>query len=205
MAVWKRKMDLQLFAEPEGTHVEGDPKGSGNGGDPGEDGKTYTKAEVLELIQKESDRRVSAALKKQAKDYDKKLSLSGLDEQEREKAQKDMRIQELEDQLREMRVIGNKNELIKVLNSRGLNAEFADLIEITDDAEESQKKIERLDKLFKAAVEAEVKKRLSGGAPKAGAGGTGKVTKEQFAKMDIAKRQQLFKADPALFKELANS
>ena len=56
--------------------------------------KTYSQEEVFAMLQKESDRRVQQALKKQKKEYEKKLSLSKLDEQQRETAEKDMRIQE---------------------------------------------------------------------------------------------------------------
>ena len=61
--------------------------------------KTYTEDEVRELLQRETDRRVSSALKKQEKDYQKKMSLAQLDERERANAEKDMRIQELTEKL----------------------------------------------------------------------------------------------------------
>ena len=43
-----------------------------------EEVKTYTQEEVLALLQKESDKRVTEALKKQQKKYEKQLSLSKL-------------------------------------------------------------------------------------------------------------------------------
>ena len=61
--------------------------------------QTYTKEEVLKLLQSETDKRVSQALKTQQKKYEKELSLSKLDGSEREKAEKDNRIAELEEQL----------------------------------------------------------------------------------------------------------
>ena len=61
--------------------------------------KTYTQEEVLKLIQAEADRRTNQALKTQAKKYEKQLSLSKLDGDEREKAEKDNRIAELEERL----------------------------------------------------------------------------------------------------------
>ncbi len=64
-----------------------------------EEVKTYTQEEVLQLLQKETDKRVSQALKTQQKKYEKQLSLSKLDGSEREKAEKDNRIAELEEQL----------------------------------------------------------------------------------------------------------
>ena len=60
--------------------------------------KTYTQEEVLALLQSESDKRVTAALKKQQQKYEKQLSLSKLDGDEREKAERDKRIGELEEQ-----------------------------------------------------------------------------------------------------------
>ena len=47
-----------------------------------------------------------------------------------------------------------------------MSAEFADIVSISDDIEEAQANIDRLDKLFKAAVKAEVEKRLAGNTPK---------------------------------------
>ena len=99
--------------------------------------KTYTQAEVEELLQREADRRVSSALAKQKKEYERKLSLSNLDENQRAVAEKDNRITELEEQLKEFRAIQAKNEMIKVLDARGLSAQFADLLAIDDDVEEA--------------------------------------------------------------------
>lgn len=64
-----------------------------------EEAKTYTQEEVLALLQSESDKRVSQALKTQAKKYEKQLSLSKLDGDERAKAEKDNYIAELEEWL----------------------------------------------------------------------------------------------------------
>ena len=166
-----------------------------------EENKTYSQEEVLELLQKESDRRVTQALAKQKKEYEKKLSLSQLDENQRAESEKDRRLAELEETVKNFTKIQNKNEVMKVLNTRGLNAEFADIIDIGDDIEEAQKKIETLDKLFKNAVAEEVKKRLAGGTPKGG-GSVSSLTKEEFDKMTIAQQAKLFQENPELYKKL---
>ena len=57
--------------------------------------KTYTEEEVLALIQSEADKRVSQALNTQKKKYEKQISLSNLDYEAREKAEKDDIIAEL--------------------------------------------------------------------------------------------------------------
>lgn len=166
--------------------------------------KTYTADEVMALLQKESDRRVSEALKKQQKKFDKQMSLSQLDGDERAKAEKDNRIAELEEQLAQFQIERNRSELKSVLSTRGLSAEFADIIAINDDIEASQANIDKLDKLFKAAVKAEVEKRLAGSAPKGNGGTPAEITKEAAMKMSMAELSQLEKTNPDLFNKLFN-
>ena len=172
---------------------------------PTETPKTFTEEEVMALLQREGDKRVNQALAKQKKEYDKKLSLSKLDGDEREKAERENRITELEQMIAEMNIERNKSELKSVLASRGLSAEFCDILQITDDIEASQANIDKLDKLFKAAVRAEVEKRLAGNTPK-GNGGTAptEITKDAAKKMSMAERQKLYNSNPELYKKLFN-
>ena len=168
--------------------------------------KTYTQEEVLALLQSESDKRVNQALAKQKKQYEKQLSLSKLDGDEREKAERENRITELEQMIAEMNIERNKSELKSVLSSRGLSAEFADILNISDDIEASQANIDKLDRLFKAAVRAEVEKRLAGNAPKGNGGSlsTETMTKDEARKMSMADRQKLFNSNPELYNKLFN-
>ena len=164
---------------------------------------TYTKEQVMEMLQKETDRRVSSALAKQKKEFDKKMSLSKLDDNEREKAEQANTIAELREQLAAFQIEKNRSELKSVLSSRGLSAEFADILAINDDIEQSQRNIDALDKLFKAAVRAEVEKRLVGSAPKAG-GNTNPatLTKEAFNKLSIREQQEFRKNYPEQYSRL---
>ena len=164
--------------------------------------KTYTQEEVLALLQSETDKRVTAALKTQQKKYEKQLSLSKLDGDERAKAEKDNRIAELEEQLAQFQIERNRSELKSVLSSRGLSAEFADIVAVTDDIEASQANIDKLDKLFKAAVKAEVEKRLAGSAPRGNGGTPAEITKETAKKMSIAELAKLRKTNPELYNQL---
>lgn len=166
--------------------------------------KTYTQEEVLELLQRESDKRVSQALKTQQKKYEKQLSLSKLDGEERAKAEKDAEIAELREQLAQFQIERNRSELKSVLSSRGLSAEFADIIAINDDIEASQANIDKLDKLFKAAVKAEVEKRLAGNAPKGNGSTATEITKESAKKMSMAQLNELANSNPELFEKLFN-
>ena len=172
-----------------------------------EEPKTYTQEEVMALLQSETDKRVSQALKTQEKKFAKQLSLSKLDDEAREKAEKDERIRELEEMLRDRDIANNKSELKSVLGARGLSAEFADIITITDDIEESQAKIDVLDELFKAAVKAEVEKRLaqSGGTPKGASSNSGaELTRESFRKLPLSEQNNIYKNNPELYKKLTN-
>lgn len=169
-----------------------------------EETKTYTAEEVMALLQSESDKRVTAALKKQQAKYEKQLSLSKLDGDERAKAEKDNRIAELEEQLAAFQIERNKSELKSVLSARGLSAEFADIVAIGDDIEAAQANIDKLDKLFKAAVKAEVEKRLAGNAPKGNGGTPAEITKDTAKKMSMAELDKLSRENPELFNKIFN-
>lgn len=186
------------------TNVNVDNIDSTTGTENQEGAKTYTQEEVLALLQSEADKRVTAALKKQQAKFEKQLSLSKLDVQDREKAEKDDRIAELEEQLALFQVERNKSELKTVLSSRGLSAEFADIITIGDDLELAQANIDKLDKLFKAAVKAEVEKRLAGNAPKGNGNGSASITKESAKNMTMAQLNELAQTNPELFNQLFN-
>lgn len=187
------------------TGIENQENENGGVGTNGEETKTYTAEEVMALIQSETDKRVSQALKTQQKKYEKQLSLSKLDGDEREKAEKDNRIAELEEQLNAFHIEKNRSELKSVLSARGLSAEFADIITIGEDIEIAQANIDKLDKLFKDAVKAEVEKRIAGNAPRGnGANNPAEITKETAKKMSMAELNNLAKTQPDLFAKLFN-
>lgn len=167
--------------------------------------KTFTQEEVMRLIQSESDKRVTQALASQQKKFDKQMSLSKLDDQEREREESRSRIAELEEQLAQFHVERNRSELKSVLSSHGLSAEFADIITINDDIEASRANIDKLDKLFKQAVKAEVEKRLgaSGAKPTKGVE-TRTMTKKDAAKLTLKEMNDLAETDPEAFKKLFN-
>ena len=193
--------NIQFFAEG-GEGGEGGTQTQTTTDDQGKEQTTFTKDEVLKLIQAESDKRVTQALATAQKKFDRQLSLSKLDENERAAAEKDDKIAELTKQLAEFQVEKNKSELKSVLSSRGLSAEFADIIVISDDIEASQANIDKLDKLFKAAVKAEVEKRLAGNAPKGNGTSTTEITKETAKKMSMAELQKLSETQPEIFAKI---
>jgi len=176
-----------------------------------EEVKTYTAEEVDALLQSEADRRVTSAMKKKEreiaalkKQIENEKTLSQLDEESRATAEKDMRIAELEGQLKDFQTAQTKNEVMKVLSARGLPAELADMLDIGTDVEEAQQMIDSFDKLFKNAVAREVKARLAetSAVPQIADAMSGKMTKEQFNKLSIAEQQAMYNSDPELVKNL---
>ena len=193
---------LIMIEEIINNGTEGTEGTEGTAGSQQGENKTYTQEEVLKLIQAESDKRVSAALKSAEKKWQKKMSLSQLDDEAREKAEKDDKIAELEQQLAQFQIEKNKSELKSVLGSRGLSAEFADILSISDDLEASQANIDKLDKLFKAAVKAEVEKRLAGNSPKGSGGQSQPMTKEDFLKLPMYEMQRLMDSNREFYTNL---
>ena len=179
-----------------------------------EEAKTYSEDELKTLLQKEGDRRVTEALRKKEREIkalEQRLanekSLSQLDEESRAAKEKEIRIAELEAQLKDFQTAQTKNEVMKVLGARGLSAEFADMLNIGTDTEEAQQLIDSFDKLFKKEVAREVKARLAetSAVPQIADAMSGKMTKEQFNKLSLAEQQAMYNSDPELVRNLINS
>lgn len=162
--------------------------------------KTYTQEEMDALVEQKVqslvDQRVTQALKTQQKKYEKQISLSKLDDEAREKAEKDDRIAELEQKLAQMTIESNRSELKSTLGARGLDPRFADLLNITDNTEDNQKVISDFDKIWKAAINAEVEKRISGNSPKHNSTSPSEMTKETYNKMSLSEQSSYIQAHP---------
>ena len=165
--------------------------------DPEEGQQGLTKEDVTKLI--------AEALKGIEKDK-KKKGLEGLDAEQRKQAETSQAIQDLQEELSKYKLANTKAEISKVLNSRGLDAGFADFIVTSDDEEECLEKINSLEKLFKKAVKSEVDKRLKniGGKIKGSEGSTdyGTITKEQFKRMSVSEQNEIFTNNRELYMEL---
>lgn len=186
------------MAEELDTSIDTQDAGNEN---PEQDSATLTKDDIQKMMESYADKRVAQALKTQQKKFDRQLSLSQLDGAEREQAEKDQKIKDLEEQLAEFQIEKNRSELKSVLSSRGLSAEFADILAIGDDIEAAQKNIDKLDKLFKAAVKSEVEKRIGGDAP-SGNTKASPMTKEEFMKLPMYKMQELMDSNPTYYNNL---
>lgn len=158
--------------------------------------KTFTEEQVLTLIAQDREKTKKELRKELSKEYEKKLSLSKLDDEAREKAEKDDRIAELEQKLAQMTIESNRSELKSTLGARGLDPRFADLLNITDNAEDNQKVISDFDKIWKAAINAEVEKRISGNSPKHNSTSPSEMTKETYNKMSLSEQSSYIQEHP---------
>lgn len=167
--------------------------------------KTYTEEEVQALLQKEADRRVSSALKKQQKEFETKMAeaekLKSMDESQRRDYEYNQKLQELEQRERDFTIAQNKLEATKVLANRELPIEFVDYV-VADDAETMMDNITRFEKLFKACVADAVSRKISSPTPKTGAMVQTGMTKADFKKLSIAQRASLQQSNPELYESL---
>ena len=204
-AAWaplKRPLNLQLFAEPAGTNEEPvEPVEQNVNEQQRQQPAVPTVEETIRAMQSEIDRRVTQALAKQKREFEKQMSLSGLDEQERKNREKDQQIEDLTNSLHEERTKNNHLELVRTLASRNLPVEFADLITVGEDLEEAQRRVDALDAAFKRAVEEAVNRRIAGTPPTRGSGSV-QMTKEQYRRLSLAEQQALATNNPELYKRM---
>lgn len=171
-----------------------------------EENKTYTEAEVMELIQKEADRRVTDALKKQERKTNAKIAeaqkLASMNEAEKYEYQLQQREQAIAAKEKELAMLENKNEASKILSEKGISLALVDFV-VAEDAETMKSNIDLLDRAFKASVKAEVEKRLGSAAPKKNPAIDKQLTKADFAKLSYSDMMELKMNDPTLFAELS--
>ena len=171
-----------------------------------EGAKTYTQEEVDALLQAETDRRVSAALKKQEAKNQKKLleakKLAAMDEQARYEYELEQREAAIAEKERELALAENKTEASKILNDRGIDLSLVDFV-VAETAEDMMANIDLLDKAFKKSVKAEVEKRLSSNVPKKGLAIDKTMTKEQFRKLSYNELVELKQNEPELYASLS--
>lgn len=169
---------------------------------------TYTEAQVQELLQKEADKRVTAALAKQEAKYKKQQSeaekLATMDEAQKQQYSFEQKVKELEDKQREFNLMSNKVEAQKVMSSRGLPVDFVDYI-VAEDADTMMVRIETFERQFKAAVSDAISKKIGSTAPKTSTVVQTGLTKESFRKMNIAQQAQIAATNPTLYKELTTN
>lgn len=170
--------------------------------------KTYTQAEVDELLQREGDRRVTEAMKKAEKKNQAKIKeatkLAKMDEEQKYAYELEQREKAIEAKERELAVAENKAEASRILADRGISVSLVDMV-VAEDADEMMDKINTLDSAFKASVKAEVEKRLASKTPKKNLPLGTSITKEQFKAMPLSQQAQLYRENPDLYMSLRQS
>lgn len=171
----------------------------------GTETKTYTQEEVDKLLQSEVDRRITSALKKQAKSNEAKIKeaqkLAQMNESEKFQYELEQREKAIAEKEKALALAENKNTASQILADKGLSLSLVDFV-IAEDAETMNSNIRLLEKAFKDSVKREVEKRLGSSAPKKNLPPDETITKEQAKKMGIRERQQLLNNNPDLYKTL---
>jgi len=163
--------------------------------------KTYTQEEVNKMLQEEGDRRVTAALKKQQKKFDEAQKLASMSAEEKSEYEYNQKVAELEEREKKIAQKELAQETAKQLSDKGLPTTAASFL-VGVSAESTKENIDAFEKMWTSAIEDEIKKRIATGTPKAKGNETGTITKEQFKKMTIAQRSELYKTNPTLFNAL---
>lgn len=173
----------------------------------GTETKTYTQEEVDKMLQSEVDRRITSALKKQAKNNEAKIKeaqkLAQMNESEKFQYELEQREKAIAEKEKALALAENKNEASKILADKGLSLSLVDFV-VAEDAETMNSNIRLLEKAFKDSVKREVEKRLGSSAPKKNLPPDETITKEQAKKMGIRDRQQLLMNNPELYNQLFN-
>ncbi|MDD3502513.1 MAG: DUF4355 domain-containing protein [Eubacteriales bacterium] len=168
--------------------------------------ETYSAEEVEQMLQREADKRVTQALQKREKEFSKKLreseKLAKMSESEKAEHERQNFLKQLEEKESELNRRENKIEGLKILSEKGLPSTLIDFV-IDEDADAMFTKIQSVDKIIKAAVAEQVKSKLATPSPKMAVKQSDEISKEQFMKMTVAQRAELYKSNPELYKELS--
>ena len=167
--------------------------------------------EVKTFTQEEVDKMISKRLQRERKDIEAKIEaerreaeeLAKLSEQERQKKLFEKQVKEFEETKRAFEYERHLNETSKQLASKNLPIQFSEML-IGNDAEKTFENIQSFEVKWNEALEKAVTERLKGNVPKTTTSSSNtSITKEQFKKMNLMQRQELFNKDRELYNELS--
>lgn len=149
---------------------------------------TMSKDDFDKKIQGEADR-VRTEYSKKVKELEAKIK-------ELTPVQKTEAEIDFENRLAALESREKKVALLDSLTAKGISHEFADYFK--NDAD-----IEAFSKIYKSVIDSEVQKKIqeNGYVPDGHKSGTS-ITKEDFAKMNMTQKEQLFTENPELYKTL---
>lgn len=175
------------------THDEGQPEV-----------KTYTQEEVDALLQQETDRRVTSALKKQEQKNAEKLKeaekLAKMNEEQKYAYELEQREAAIAEKEKQLALAENKNEASKILAEKGLSLSLVDFV-VAEDAETMNSNIQLLEKAFKQSVKDEIEKRLASKTPTKSLPLDKAMTKEQFNKLGYTELMKLKSENPEVYEQ----
>ena len=166
--------------------------------------KTFTQAQLDEIIQKEKAKAKRSAEKEYQAKMDEAEKLRQMNEtqkaeyeQEKQKAY----IAELEAKINRS---GLEREASKMLSEGGIVVDDKILgLVVKDTAEATQEAVEGFVALVDALADKKVSEKLKGKTPKKMEDtSAGEITKEQFKKMGVRSRNELLERDPELYNRL---
>lgn len=169
--------------------------------------KTYSQEEVDALLQQETDRRVTSALKKQADKFKAEQSeaakLASMNEEQKREFEYEKKVRELEEKERQFNIMQNKLSATKVMQDKGLPVTFVEYI-VAEDAETMMTNITEFEKAWKAAIADAVSARLGADSstPKTKTVSQTGLSSEEFKKMSLAQQAEIYKTNPELYKQL---
>lgn len=182
---------------------EVNPNAEDNAG--GNDGKlVFTQEELDALLQREGDKRVTSALKKQEQKNAEKLKeaekLAKMNEEQKYAYELEQREAAIAEKEKALALAENKNEASKILAEKGISLSLVDFV-VAEDAETMNDNIQLLDKAFKQSVKEEVERRLASKTPTKSLPMDKTITKEQFSKLGYQELMQLKNEQPELYNE----
>jgi len=208
------KINLQLFAD---SGTDGDQKKDDQQGKKDDDKKTYTQEELKAMLQAETDKRVTEALKTSQAKWEKEFKatlekekteaerMAKLNEDEKRaeifrKKDEELARKQSEIEFRELKL-----ETINMLNEKSLPIEFAEVL-IGKDAESTKKGIEIFEKSFQKAVEKAVDEKLKSNPP-GGSSGSKDNLNNPWSKdhYNLTEQGKIIKENPELAKKLKAS
>ncbi|HFI0700764.1 TPA: DUF4355 domain-containing protein [Streptococcus suis] len=168
--------------------------------------KTYTQAEVTEMIQQNVNRAVAKAHKDAEEQFqnkqDEAKKLAKMNAEDKQNYLLDKREQDLADREAEITRRELTAEAKTILSERGLPIELVDVVNLAD-ADSVRDSIDSIQKTWEAAVLKGVADKTKGSAPmKKAPAQSGEITKEQFNRMGVRSRNELFERDPELYRKL---
>ena len=176
--------------------------------------QTFSKEEVDKMLQAESDKRVSQAITtakaKWEEEFKTKLDsekaeaerLAKLNEEEKIQHELNKQKQAFEDERKQFLRERKEHETTLELSNLGLPILFAKYL-IDESDEVTNANIKKLQEEFSKSIEEEVTKRLQGTTPKGATNKDGStITKEQFKKMSITEKAELYSQNKELYTQL---